>query len=109
MIFSLFWEGVFIRRGRLFEGGAFILKSEILGGRSFEGGIYSRRGVYSRKYGKPYLYVVHQHFKRFLHVKKHIFLGPPVSHSFLSSCQVKSCIKKLLLRNIVLADSWIGI
>ena len=31
MIFSLFWEGVFIRRGRLFEG-AFILKSEILGG-----------------------------------------------------------------------------
>ena len=39
MIFSLFWEG------------AFILKSQILGGRSFEGGVYSRRGVYSRKYG----------------------------------------------------------
>ena len=31
MIFSLFWEGAFIR------GGAFILKSEILGGRLFEG------------------------------------------------------------------------
>ena len=30
MIFSLFWEGAFIR------GGAFILKSEILGGRLFE-------------------------------------------------------------------------
>ena len=44
MIFSLFG------RGRLFEG-AFILKTEILGGRSFEGGVYSRRGVYSRKYG----------------------------------------------------------
>ena len=39
MIFSLFWEGAFIR------GGGFILKSEILGG------VYSRRGVYSRKYG----------------------------------------------------------
>ena len=39
MIFSLFWEG------------AFILKSEILGGHSFEEGVYSRRGVYSRKYG----------------------------------------------------------
>ena len=50
MIFSLFWEGAFIRRGHLFEG-AFILKSEISGGRSFEGGVYSRRGVYSRKYG----------------------------------------------------------
>ena len=42
MIFSLFWEGAFIRRGRLFEG-AFILKSEILGGvhsrgRLFEAG-----------------------------------------------------------------------
>ena len=36
MIFSLYWEGAFIRRGRLLEG-AFILKSEILGGRSFEG------------------------------------------------------------------------
>ena len=35
MIFSLFWEGAFIRMGRLFEG-AFILKSEILGG------VYSR-------------------------------------------------------------------
>ena len=45
MIFSLFWEGAFIR------GGAFILKSEILGGRLFEGGVYSRWGVYSRKYG----------------------------------------------------------
>ena len=32
MIFSLFWEGAFIR------GGAFILKSEILGGRLFEAG-----------------------------------------------------------------------
>ena len=30
MIFSFFWEGAFIR------GGAFILKSEILGGRLFE-------------------------------------------------------------------------
>ena len=30
MIFSLFWEGAFIRRG------AFILKSEILGGRLLE-------------------------------------------------------------------------
>ena len=36
MIFSLFWEGAFIRRGRLFEG-AFILKSEIIRGRSLEG------------------------------------------------------------------------
>ena len=34
MIFSLFWEGAFIRKG------AFI-----------RGGVYSRRGVYSRKYG----------------------------------------------------------
>ena len=38
MIFSLFWEGAFIRRwafirrGALIRGGAFILKSEILGG-----------------------------------------------------------------------------
>ena len=32
MIFSLFWEGAFIR------GGAFILKTEILGGRLFEAG-----------------------------------------------------------------------
>ena len=43
----IFWEEAFIRRGRLFEG-TFILKSEILGG-----GVHSRRGVYSRKYGKP--------------------------------------------------------
>ena len=47
MIFSLFG------RGRLFEGKAFILKSEILGGCSFEEVVYSRRGVYSRKYGTP--------------------------------------------------------
>ena len=32
MIFSLFWEGAFIR------GGGFILKSEILEGRLFEAG-----------------------------------------------------------------------
>ena len=51
LIFSLFWEGAFIRRGAFIRGGAFILKSEILGGRSFEGGVYSGRGVYSRKYG----------------------------------------------------------
>ena len=52
MIFSLFWEGVFIRRGVFIQGGAFyILKTEILGGHSFEGGVYLRRGVYSRKYG----------------------------------------------------------
>ena len=38
MIFSLFWEGAFIRRGALIRGGAFILKSEILGVRSFEAG-----------------------------------------------------------------------
>ena len=44
MIFSLFG------RGRLFDG-ALILKSEILEGRSFEGGVYSRWGVYSKKYG----------------------------------------------------------
>ena len=48
--FSFFGGGVYSKGGRLFEG-AFILKSEILGGRSFEGGVYSRRGVYSRKYG----------------------------------------------------------
>ena len=47
MIFSLFWEGAFIRRGAFIRGGVFILKSEILGG------VYSRRGVYSRKYGMP--------------------------------------------------------
>ena len=35
MIFSLFWEGAFIR------GGAFILKSEILGGGG-GGGVHSR-------------------------------------------------------------------
>ena len=45
MIFSLFWEGAVIRRRAFIRGGAFILKSEILGG------VYSRRGVYSRKYG----------------------------------------------------------
>ena len=48
MIFSLFWEGAFIRRGAFIRGGAFILKSEI------SGGVYSRRGVYSRKYGNNY-------------------------------------------------------
>ena len=36
MIFSLFWEGAFIRRGAFIRGGEFILKSEILGG------VYSR-------------------------------------------------------------------
>ena len=46
MIFSLFLEGAFIRRGRLFEG-AFILKSEILGGRSFEGA-FIRGGAFIR-------------------------------------------------------------
>ena len=34
MIFSLFWEGAFIR------GGAFILKSEILGGAFIRGGAF---------------------------------------------------------------------
>ena len=38
MIFSLFWEGAFIRRGTFIREGAFILKSEILGGRLFEAG-----------------------------------------------------------------------
>ena len=38
MIFSLFWEGAFIRRGAFIRGGAFILTSEILGGRLFEAG-----------------------------------------------------------------------
>ena len=56
MIFSLFWEEAFIR------GGVFILKSEILGGRSFEGGVYSRRGVYSRKYGIDGFLLVCQKF-----------------------------------------------
>ena len=36
MIFSLFWEGAFIRRGAFIRGGAFILKSEISEGRLFE-------------------------------------------------------------------------
>ena len=49
MIFSLFWEGAFIQRGRSFEGGVYF-KIRDFRGRSFEGGIYSRRGVYSRKY-----------------------------------------------------------
>ena len=44
MIFSLFWEGAFIRRGAFIRGGAFILKSRdfrgafIRGGRLFEAG-----------------------------------------------------------------------
>ena len=35
MIFSLFWEGAFIRRGRLFEGGVYF-KIRDFRGRSFE-------------------------------------------------------------------------
>ena len=49
MIFSLFWEGAFIRRG------AFILKSEILGGRSFEGA-FIRRGAFIR--GNTVCYII---------------------------------------------------
>ena len=44
MIFSLFWEGEFIRGGVYF-------KLRDFRGRLFEGGVFSRRGVYSRKYG----------------------------------------------------------
>ena len=50
MIFSLFWEGAFIIKIRDFRG------------RSFEGGVYSRRGVYSRKYG-----IIH-HFRNRLKI-----------------------------------------
>ena len=51
MIFSLFWEEAFIRRGRLFEGGVYF-KIRDFRGAFIRGGVYSRRGVYSRKYGK---------------------------------------------------------
>ena len=44
MIFSLFWEGAFIR------GGAFILKSEILGGRLFEGAFIRGNTVQLKSY-----------------------------------------------------------
>ena len=33
----LFWEEAFIRRRAFIHAGAFIIKSEILGGHSFEG------------------------------------------------------------------------
>ena len=36
MIFSLFWEGAFIRMGRLFEGGVYF-KIRDFRGRLFEG------------------------------------------------------------------------
>ena len=43
MIFSLFG------RGRLFEGGVYFKNRDLRG--FIRGGVYSRRGVYSRKYG----------------------------------------------------------
>ena len=50
MIFSLFWEGAFIRREAFIRGGVYF-KIRDFRGRSFEGGVYSRRAVYSREYG----------------------------------------------------------
>ena len=47
MIFSLFWEGAFIRREAFIRGGAFILKSEILGG-VYSWGAFIRGGVFIR-------------------------------------------------------------
>ena len=48
MIFSLFWEGAFIRGGGVHSRGAFILKSEILGGRLSEAGRLFEEIRYSR-------------------------------------------------------------
>ena len=42
---SLFWEGAFIRRGEFIRGGAFILKSEILGG-VYLRGVFIRGGAF---------------------------------------------------------------
>ena len=53
MIFSLFWEGAFIRRGAFIRGGVYY-KSIDFRGAFIRGGVYSRRGVYSRKYGIPH-------------------------------------------------------
>ena len=50
MIFSLFWEGAFIRRGAFIRGGVYF-KTRDFRGAFIRGGVYSRRGVYSRKYG----------------------------------------------------------
>ena len=52
MIFPLFWEGAFIRRGAFIRGGVYF-KIRDFRGTLIRGGVYSRRGVYSRKYGIP--------------------------------------------------------
>ena len=50
MIFSLFWEGAFTRRGAFIRGGVYF-KIRDFRGAFIRGGVYSRRRVYSRKYG----------------------------------------------------------
>ena len=73
MIFSLFWEEAFIRRGgvysgggRLFEGGVYF-KIRDFRGAFIRGGVYSRWGVYSRKYG-IHCFAKYLNFAKFLQV-----------------------------------------
>ena len=54
MIFSLFWEGAFIRRGAFIRGGDVYFKIRNFRGTFILGGVYSRRGVHSRKYGTSF-------------------------------------------------------
>ena len=44
MIFSLFWEGAFIRRGGVYSRGSVYFKNRDFRGTFIRGGVYSRRG-----------------------------------------------------------------
>ena len=76
MIFSLFWEGAFIRRGAFIRGVAFILKSEIWGGVYSRGRLFEEGGLFEEiRYAdtEPQTYRVYNECmsKRKLYLPKH--------------------------------------